>query len=151
MEEKMKTAEELFRQGFNCSQSVFAAFSDECGIDRETALKLASSFGGGMGKMREVCGAVTGMFMVAGLKYGYSDPQDAQAKAEHYRRIQELAEKFKTENGSIICRELLGLPEGPDTPTPEARTPGYYKKRPCAELVKCAAKIMEEYLEENKL
>jgi C_GCAxxG_C_C family probable redox protein len=151
MEDKMKTAEELFRQGYNCSQSVFAAFSDECGIDQETALKLASSFGGGMGRLREVCGAVTGMFMVAGLKYGYSDPKDAQAKAEHYRRIQELAERFKAENGSIICRELLGLPAGPDTPTPEARTPGYYKKRPCVEKVRCAAKIMEEYLKENKI
>lgn len=147
----MIAAEELFRQGYNCSQSVFAAFSEECGIDRETALKLASSFGGGMGKLREVCGAVTGMFMVAGLKYGYSDPKDAQAKAEHYRRIQELAEKFKEENGSIICRELLGLPEGLDTTAPEARTPGYYKKRPCVYMVRCAAKIMEEYLEENKI
>lgn len=151
MEDKMKTAEELFRQGFNCSQAVFAAFSEECGIDRETALKLASSFGGGMGKLREVCGAVTGMFMAAGLIYGYSDPKDAQAKAEHYRRIQEFAEKFRAENGSIVCRELLGLPKGLDTAPPEARTPSYYKKRPCVQMVRCAAKIMQAYLKENKI
>ena len=151
MGDKVKAAEELFMQGYNCSQSVFAAFSEEAGIDRETALKLASSFGGGMGRLREVCGAVTGMFMVAGLKYGYSDPKDRGEKAEHYRLIQELAQKFKDENSSIICRELLGLPTGPDCPASEARTQGYYQKRPCKELVKSAAKIIEDYLEEKQI
>ncbi len=147
MGEKEKIAEELFFQGFNCSQSVFAAFSEEVGMDRESALKLASSFGGGMGRLREVCGAVSAMFMIAGLKDGYSDPKDDEAKAEHYRLIQRLAEQFKEENGSIICRELLGLPCQADSPTPEARTRGYYERRPCAELVKSAARITEEYLE----
>jgi len=150
MEDKAKIAEELFQQGYNCSQSVLAAFSDELGMDRETALRLSSSFGGGMGRLREVCGAVSGMFMVAGLMYGYSDPKDGIAKTKHYQRIQTLAEQFKEENGSIVCRELLGLPKGPDSPSPEERTPVYYRKRPCAQLVRCAAQIMKEYMEENQ-
>jgi C_GCAxxG_C_C family probable redox protein len=139
----------LFKEGYNCSQSVFAAFSEDLGMDFETALKLSSSFGGGMGKLREVCGAVSAMFMIAGLKYGYSDPQNSDAKAEHYRLIQELAQKFKEQNGSIICRELLGLPKLEESPVPEARTKSYYQNRPCVELVKSATKIMDEYLEEN--
>jgi len=151
MDEKVIIAEDLFLQGYNCSQSVFVAFSDEVGLDRETALKLASSFGGGMGRLREVCGAVSAMFMIAGLKYGYSNPEDSGAKTEHYKLIQDLAQKFKEQNGSIVCRELLGLPNQADDPVPEARTPGYYKKRPCVELVKSAAKIMEDYLEEKQI
>ncbi len=150
MEDKAKIAEELFLQGYNCSQSVLAAFSDELGLDRETALKLSSSFGGGMGRLREVCGAVSGMFMVAGLKYGYDDPTDGTAKTSHYQRIQTLAQRFKEENGSIVCRELLGLPNGPDSPVPEKRTQEYYRKRPCVQLVRCAAQIMQEYREENQ-
>ena len=150
MDGEVKKAENLFLQGYNCSQAVFAAFSDDVGLDFETALKLSSSFGGGMGRLREVCGAVSAMFMIAGIKYGYSDPKNSAAKAEHYERIQLLAAKFKEKNGSIICRELLGLPEGKDNPVPEARTESYYQKRPCAELVKSAAKIIYDYLEENK-
>jgi C_GCAxxG_C_C family probable redox protein len=149
MDDKVKIAEDLFLQGYNCSQAVLAAFSDEIGLDRETALKLSSSFGGGMGRLREVCGAVSAMFMIAGMKYGYSNPKDSGAKAEHYKLIQKLAEKFKEEHGNIVCKELLGLTKGPDSPVPEARTQNYYKKRPCIELVKSAAKIMSDYLEEN--
>lgn len=140
----------LFKQGYNCSQSVVLAFCDKTGLNEETALKMSSSFGGGMGRLREVCGAVTGMFMVAGMLYGYSDPKDNKAKTEHYKLIQELADKFKQENGSIICRELLGLGAGADKPVPELRTQEYYKKRPCAELVGCAAGIMEEYIKERE-
>jgi C_GCAxxG_C_C family probable redox protein len=140
---------ELFTKGYNCSQSVFAAFCDETGMDFETALKLSSSFGGGMGRLREVCGAVTGMFMVAGILYGYSDPEDSEAKAEHYELIQALAAKFREENGSIICRELLELPEGPDSPVPEDRRLDYYARRPCSELVEHAAKILDEYIQNN--
>lgn len=150
MEDKARKAEELFLQGYNCSQSVLGAFTDELGLDRETAFRLSSSFGGGMGRLREVCGAVSAMFMIAGLKDGYSDPKDREAKAEHYKRIQKLAEKFREENGSIVCRELLGLPDGPDSPIPEARTQGYYKKRPCVELVKSAARILQDDWEEKK-
>ena len=151
MSSKSEQAEEYFKQGYNCSQAVAAAFSDEIGIDRGRLLKMASSFGGGMGRMREVCGAVSGMFFVAGALYGYDDPKDPQAKKEHYARIQELAAQFKAENGSIICRELLGQ-EGKDTnPNPSVRTLEYYKKRPCAKMVGTAAQLMEMYIENNSL
>lgn len=99
----------LFKEGFNCSQSVFLAFEDLYSIDQFTALKLSSSFGGGMGRLREVCGSVSGMFLTAGILYGYDSPADRTAKTEHYRRIQELAQSFEKLNGSIVCRELLGL------------------------------------------
>lgn len=141
-----KKAEELFRQGYNCSQAVVGAFCDETGLDFKTSLKLSSSFGGGMGRLREVCGAVSGMFMVAGIKYGYTEPTDQKAKAEHYSLIQLLAERFKEENGSIVCKELLGLEIKSDNPVPEDRTEGYYKKRPCVELVCQAAEILDEYI-----
>lgn len=139
-------AEELFKKGYNCSQSVFAAFCDETGMELETALKISSPFGGGMGRLREVCGAVSGMFMVAGILYGYSEPLDKTAKTEHYKLIQSLAMKFKIENNSIICRELLKLVINSDGPVPEDRTENYYKKRPCKELVKYAAEILDEYI-----
>ena len=146
MENHSALAKELFSKGYNCSQSVFAAFCDETGMDFETALKLSSSFGGGMGKLREVCGAVTGMFMVVGMVDGYSEPNDSEAKAKHYQLIQSLAAKFREGNGSIICRELLDLPEGPDSPVPEERTEAYYTRRPCGELVLNAVEILDEYL-----
>lgn len=142
-------AMDLFKQGYNCSQAVFAAFCESLDIDFETALKISSSFGGGMGRLREVCGAVSGMFMVAGLKYGYTDPKDIKSKTAHYKLIQEFAAQFKAENHSIICRELLGLADGPDSCVPELRTKEYYKKRPCIELVGCAAGIMEDLI--NKI
>lgn len=141
---RRKHSVELFHQGYNCSQSVFAAFSKELGLDFETALKLSSSFGGGMGRLREVCGAVTGMFLAVGLKYGYTDPEDGEAKAEHYRLIQDLARRFEKQNGSIICRELLGLDVKHDIPIPEKRTEQYYQRRPCAELVGNAARMLDE-------
>ncbi|MBR2914007.1 MAG: C_GCAxxG_C_C family protein [Oscillospiraceae bacterium] len=143
-------ARELFKQGYNCSQAVLLAFCDVTGLNEQTALMLSSSFGGGMGRMREVCGAVSGMFMVAGLLYGYSEPHDQAGKTAHYKRIQALAEEFRKENGSIICRELLGLPGGADSHVPEPRTDAYYKKRPCAELVALAARIMDAYIENNR-
>lgn len=139
----------LFKEGYNCSQAVFLAFEDKLNIERSAALKLSSSLGGGMGRLREVCGAVSGMFLVAGLLYGYDDPKDYEMKKEHYARIQHLAKEFEVLNGSIICRELLGLGEGKDTPAPDHRTEEYYKKRPCAELVGMAAAIMEKYISEN--
>lgn len=141
-----KKAMDLFKEGFNCSQSVFLAFQDLHEIDPKTALKLSSSFGGGMGRLREVCGAVSGMFMVAGVLYGYDDPKDYETKKVHYERIQQLAKEFEAENGSIVCRQLLGLGEGKDTPVPERRSDEYYKKRPCAELVGMAAAILEQYI-----
>ncbi len=143
-------ARQLFLEGYSCAQAVFCAFSDELGVDQETALKLSSSFGGGMGRLREVCGAVSGMFMAAGIKYGYSDPKAKDEKAEHYARIQELANVFKGQNGSIVCRELLGLQQKQDPPVPEERTPEYYQKRPCVDRVGDAARMLEEYIMNHK-
>ncbi len=139
-----------FKSGYNCSQSVFMAFCDEYSMDLNTALKISSSFGAGMGRLREVCGAVTGMFMVAGMLYGYTDPKDHNAKTEHYKRIQCLAKEFENKNHAIVCRELLGLGGGMDSPVPEVRTAEYYKKRPCMELVGMAADIMEKYIDEHR-
>lgn len=139
----------LFEEGYNCAQAVFLAFEDLHGIDRKTAAALSSSFGGGMGRLREVCGSVSGMFMTAGVLYGYDDPKDREAKAEHYARIQELAGLFEQQNGSIVCRELLGLSVKRESPIPQERTKEYYKKRPCRELVGCAAEILERYIEEH--
>ena len=147
---KEAKAKELFVQGYNCAQAVFGAYCEELGLDMETAMKLSSSFGGGMGRLREVCGAVSGMFMAAGLLYGYSDPEAKEPKKEHYARIQELAARFKEQNGSIVCRELLGLDHKSDEPTPAERTKEYYQKRPCLELVGDAARILEQYISEQK-
>lgn len=143
-------AKELFLDGYNCSQSVFLAFEDKYDIDHSTAMRLSSSFGGGMGRLREVCGAVSGMFMVAGILYGYDTPGDFEAKSRHYARIQELAEEYSGRNGSIVCREILGLGKGKDDPVPSRRTQEYYKKRPCPDLVAMAAAIMEEYINQNE-
>lgn len=148
--EYAKKAMALFKEGYNCSQAVFLAFKDLYPMDEKTALKISSSFGGGMGRLREVCGAVSGMFMVAGILYGYDSPTDQEAKKEHYKLIQELAKAYKDKNGSIVCRELLGLTEKESSPVPEKRTETYYKKRPCIELVGMAAAIMEEHINENK-
>lgn len=147
---KKEKAMSLFKEGYNCSQSVFGAFAEELGLDFETAVKISSSFGGGMGRMREVCGAVSGMFMAAGMKCGYSSPKDTQAKMNHYKLIQDLASEFKKNNGSIVCRELLGLEGKDNNYIPSERTKEYYKKRPCAELVGEAAEILENYFESLK-
>ena len=144
-------AKELFNSGYNCAQAVFLTFAEELGVDFKTASAISAPFGGGMGRMREVCGAVSGMFMVAGVLYGYDDPKDYEAKKEHYERIQLLAKEFESLNGSIVCRQLLGLREGKDVPAPEKRSDEYYEKRPCAELVGIAAAIMEQYILANKV
>lgn len=142
-------AKSYFKEGYNCTQSVTLAFSEEIGIEKSRLLRMASSFGGGMGRMREVCGAVSGMFLAAGALYGYDDPKDIQAKKEHYARIQELAAKFRDQTGSIVCRELLGLEGGDSSPEPSERTSDYYKRRPCPEMIALAAEIMEEYIKEH--
>ena len=138
-----------FMKGYNCSQSVVLAFADMFDIDEATLSKLSSSFGGGMGRLREVCGSVSGMFMVAGLLYGYDGPETGQLKADHYARIQELARRFEEKHGSIVCRELLGLSVRHDVPVPEARTSEYYKKRPCPEIIGDAAEILEQFINEQ--
>jgi len=136
----------LFKGGYNCAQAVVGAFCDETGIDFETAIKLSSSFGGGMGRLREVCGAVSGMFMVAGLMYGFTDPLNKKVRVEHYKLIQALAKQFKEENGSIICRELSGLSTDTNQLIPESRKGEYNKKRSCLEIVGQAAEMMDELI-----
>ena len=138
-----------FMKGYNCSQSVVLAFADMLNIDEATLSKISCSFGGGMGRLREVCGSVSGMFMVAGLLYGYDGPETGQVKADHYARIQELAKRFEEKHGSIVCRELLGLSVRHDIPVPEARTSEYYKKRPCPEIIGDAAEILEQFINEQ--
>ena len=147
---KAELAKQNFLAGMNCAQSVLCAFEEEAGLDHETAMKLASGFGGGMARMREVCGAVSGMFMAADLIFGPGDSSDKAAKDAHYACLQSLAEAFKEETGSVICRVMLGLPgQGPDAPASEARNPAYYRKRPCAELCALAAGILEKHLKER--
>ena len=142
-------AAELFLQGYNCAQAVAVAFSDVTGLDKDFSARMASSFGGGMGRMREVCGAVSGMLMVAGLLYGYDKIGDDTIKKAHYTLVQELAGKFREKNGSIVCREILKNP--PSDPAPSPRTAEYYASRPCARMVYTAATILEKYIEENPI
>ena len=139
-------AEALFCEGYNCAQAVLLAFGDITKIKEKTAAMLSSSFGGGLGRMREVCGAVSGASMVLGVLRGYDDPKDSEAKKTHYHLIQEFARRFKEENGSIICRELLSGVKTVGGNDPEARSESYYKKRPCPKLVFQAAKIVDEML-----
>lgn len=140
---------QLFTEGRNCAQAVFTAFSDVTGFDENTALMLASSFGAGMGRMREVCGACSAMFMVAGLLYGYSSPDNDTEKTEHYRRIQLLANQFRDVHETIICRELLKNLSVSSSPVPDKRTEHYYKVRPCIRFVRTAAEILDRYISEN--
>lgn len=142
-------AYELFLKGYNCTQAVTVAFADELGLSEQAAARLSGGFGGGMGRMREVCGTFSGIVMVLGALYGYSDPKDTAAKKSLYEKIRALADKFRAENGSIICRELLGLEKAEDSAAPEPRTPEYYQKRPCPELCRCAANLLEEFIREN--
>lgn len=147
MSERVERAVELFKNGFNCSQSVFAAFAGEFGMDEETALKVSAGLGGGVGRAREVCGAVSGAAMLVGFKYGATDADDAEAKQRCYAVVQQIIAEFKENNPSIICRELLELNEGANTdPKPEARTQEYYQKRPCVQLVEDAARAVEKIL-----
>lgn len=151
METRKQKAVRLFKEGYNCSQSVFAAYSDLYGIDINTALKLSSSFGGGMGRMREVCGTVSGMFLVAGLETGATEGKDIEGKKYNYDIVQRMATEFKKKNGTIICKELLNLDSVEHETTPEKRTKEYYKKRPCIKLVEDAADIIENVLIQNRI
>lgn len=140
---KGEKAKNFFLSGCNCAQAVAAAFSDEIGMNEEFVKKLTIGFGGGMGRMREVCGAVSGMTFVISAYYD-------DDRTGIYTRVQELGGKFKEEMGSVVCRELLGLKsEGASSPVPEKRTPAYYKKRPCPEIVAFAADLLDNYLKEN--
>ena len=142
-------AERYFLDGFNCAQAVLLAFSDLTGLEQDTAARLASSFGGGLGRMREVCGTCSAMFMVAGILYGEGTETDHSVKTEHYKRIQYLAEEFRKQHETIVCRDLLKGLAVTSEPTPEKRTEQYYKVRPCVKFVRTAAEILDRYLEEN--
>ncbi|MBE6591804.1 MAG: C_GCAxxG_C_C family protein [Ruminococcaceae bacterium] len=143
-----KKAEELFLSGYNCAQAVFCAFCDLTGLEVELAARLSSSFGGGLARLREVCGAVSGMAMTLGYLYGYGDPGATDEKKEHYARVRGLVEKFSAECGHYICRELLGEGGKDSSPVPEKRTEAYYKKRPCAKLCAVAAQLIDDYISE---
>ena len=145
---RREIAQEYFKKGYNCAQSVAMTYRDLTGLSEEESAKLASSFGGGLGRLREVCGAVSGMAIVAGMLFGYDDPKVPGASQRHYALVQSLAGRFREKNGSIVCRELLGDTSAPRT-TPEPRTAEYYKKRPCVELVGDAAEILEDYLRQR--
>ena len=139
-------AAELFLKGYNCAQAITVAFSDVTGLEPEFSSRMASSFGGGMGRMREVCGAVSGMLMVAGILYGYDQPEEGQVKKEHYALVQTLADQFREQVGSIVCREILKNP--PSDPNPTPRTAEFYQQRPCARMVLLAAQILDAYIKE---
>lgn len=148
---RAQKAKEYFLSGYNCSQAVAMAFSDLMDIDEKLVARLTSGFGGGVGRMREVCGTVTGAAFVMSALYGYDDSSCIKEKQNLYKEIQTIGEQFKKENGSVICRELLGLSiKGSDSPVPEVRTQQYYKKRPCADLVEYSASILEEYIKNRE-
>ena len=150
MKNHAELARDNFLKGYNCAQAVAIAFSEEMGMSETELAKLASSFGGGMGKMREICGAVSGALLVYGAVHGNSDPDDADAKKAHYARVQEFAARFKAEHETIICRELLKniALKKESTSEPEARTEDYYRTRPCVRFVETAATILEQMLAE---
>lgn len=150
MNGKAKKARELFEKGYNCAQAIALAFCEEANIEPETALRLSSSFGGGIGRLREVCGAFSGAAMVLGMIYGYTDPTCDEEKAKHYELIQDFAKEFKQVNGSLICRELLEPYELNDSPVPDKRTEIYYETRPCADIIEKAAEILDEYIKNTK-
>ena len=150
--ERIEKAVSLFKEGFNCSQSVVAAFADKYGFTHEQALRMSASFGAGIGRMRETCGAACGLFLLAGLETGAVEGADRDGKARNYAVVQELAEEFKRRNGALRCADLLGLSQKePVVSTPEARTAQYYAKRPCVKMVEEAARIWCEYLEKSSL
>ena len=148
MDHSMKAAD-LFLQGYNCAQAITVAFSDVTGLSEPFSAKMASSFGGGMGRMREVCGAVSGMLMVAGILYGYDAQDDDAAKKAHYQLVQDLAGQFREAAGSIICRDILKNP--PSDPNPTPRTAEFYKQRPCARMVVTAARLLDEFIAQHPI
>ena len=145
-ESRVEYALSLFKSGYNCAQSVFAAYADLLGMDTETALKMSSAMGGGIGRMREVCGTVSAMAMLAGLKEGNADPENEEAKEHIYALVRRMSALFKEQQGTIICRELLGIEGMEESAKPSIRTPEFYASRPCGRIIACAAEIIEDVL-----
>lgn len=141
-------AYENFLKGYNCTQAVTVAFSDIFGLNEEKLARISGGFGGGVGRMREVCGTFLGVVMVLSEVYGYSEPKNLEVKKALYEKIRTAAEEFRRDNKSIICRELLGLEKAEASAEPEARTPEYYKKRPCPMLCKYASDLAERMITE---
>ena len=139
-------AEALFRSGYNCAQSVVTAFAPDFGLTQEEAERISAAFGGGFSRLRETCGTVSGAAMVLSLRYGAGTGSDREKKTRLYATVQDFAKAFAAQHGSYICRELLALGPGPDSPVPEARTDAYYSRRPCAKYVRAAAELLERYL-----
>lgn len=148
-EQRVEKGREFFMRGYNCSQSVALAFADVYDVPEGLMARISASFGGGIGRMRETCGTALGMFMLAGLEVASEEP-DQQVKAYNYKVVQELAEAFRNETGSLICRELLQMRKVAVStePVPDARTAEYYKKRPCVKMVETAIRIYCKKLHE---
>lgn len=147
IEERATKARKLFETGYNCAQAVAMTYSDCCQIDERVVEKMALAFGGGLGRQREVCGTVSGASMVLGA---IESNKEGDPKARSYKIIQNFSAKFKDENGSIICRELLALAKGEnDNPEPSPRTEKYYKRRPCADYVECSARLVGQIINES--
>ncbi|MDE7444663.1 MAG: C-GCAxxG-C-C family protein [Lachnospiraceae bacterium] len=150
MKSRVEQATATFEEGYTCAQSVFSTYADLFGMDRETALKLSSPMGGGIGRMREVCGAVSAMALLAGLKEGNTDPANEEGKEKIYLLTRQMAEKFREQFGTIVCRELLGIEGMEESAKPSVRTQQYYQERPCLQLIAAASKIIEEMLLADK-
>ena len=147
IEERVKIAVGNFESGYNCAQSVFLAFADIIGLDFELAKKMSVSFGGGMGRMRETCGTVSAMVMLAGFYCPVEDPADQEARTRNYAMVQRVGGAFREQYGSLVCRELLPAAEAAKTdPSPSLRTAAYYAKRPCSRYVATAACIAGKML-----
>ena len=146
---RTQKAKELFVKGYTCSQSVLMAFAQDIGLEEEVAAKISCGFGGGMGGMRSVCGAVTGMFMAANMLYGFDSPGNQEHKTKHYAVIRHLAQQFTEEYNTLVCKELLANLPGKLSANPSLRDDAYYKVRPCALFVEQAVAILEEYMQRN--
>lgn len=146
MSQRVEKARELFLQGYNCSQAVFTAYADLFGIEKETALKLSAGLGGGCGRQRELCGAVSGAVMIIGLKFGATDAADREGKKLCYEKVREFSDEFRKTNPSIVCRELLGIGDKKESALPDERTREYYKKRPCVQIVTDSAEALEKII-----
>ncbi len=148
MSKYSELARDLFLEGYNCSQSVAAAYADALGIDRETMLRMSASFGAGIGRMRKTCGAVCGMFIIAGMKTGATVGADQEGKRNNYATVRAMADAFRAKNKSITCMTLLGLRKAEKSAQPSERTPEYYKTRPCLKMIEDACSIVEEFFPE---
>ena len=152
LDERVNRAVDYFMAGYGCCQSVVAAFSDLYGIDEKTALRLGAGFGGGVGRLRMICGAVSGIVILVGLDCGETDGSNREGKSACYKVVQDLLAKSKAENGSLICAEILGIQgheKAPSSYVASPRTAEYYKTRPCAAKVESAARIFADYLKEK--